>query len=194
MPCVQYAFGLFNDRMLLGVVTYGPPSSPNVGRSILGGMFESNVYELNRLCVDCNIKNSTSVLVGRSLKMMPKPSCIVSYADGGQGHVGYIYQATNFIFTGAVRAHDSEYIVNGTKTHPRTLASRGITSPKKWAVENDVLIIEPKPKNRYVYFCGNRREIKAMRNALRYEVQPYPKGETKRYDANAVFPTQQLLF
>ena len=39
-------------------------------------------------------------LVGRSLRLLPKPSVVVSYADTAQGHVGYVYQAANFIYTG----------------------------------------------------------------------------------------------
>ena len=34
--------------------------------------------------------------------MLP-PLIIVSYADKGQNHNGYIYQATNFLYTGATK-------------------------------------------------------------------------------------------
>ena len=34
------------------------------------------------------------------IKATRKPKIVVSYADTSKGHVGYVYQATNFIYTG----------------------------------------------------------------------------------------------
>ena len=36
MPCVQYAFGLFDDGVLIGVVTYGQPASPSLCKGVAG--------------------------------------------------------------------------------------------------------------------------------------------------------------
>jgi hypothetical protein len=58
------------------------------------------VLELNRLVLKYNKKNEASMLVGKSIKLLPKPKIIISYADISQNHIGYIYQATNFIYTG----------------------------------------------------------------------------------------------
>jgi hypothetical protein len=33
-----------------------------------------------------------------------------------------------------------------------------------------------------------------MRNLLKYEVLPYPKGDTKKYDSGGVVESQRLLF
>ena len=194
MPAVQFAYGLYDKRILRGVITYGPPPTPTIKQAIFRGFWQDRVYELNRLCVDVGKKNASSILVSHSLKLLPTPACIVSYADTAQGHVGYIYQATNFIFTGAVTAHDCEYMVDNVKTHPRTLASRGITAPMKWAKENDIKIIKPKPKNRYVYLLGTKKEKKEMLSKLVYPILPYPKGETKQYDQGGKVPTQIAMF
>jgi hypothetical protein len=194
MPCVQYAFGLFEDNVLRGIVTYGPPPTPAIKQAIFGGEMQDIVFELNRLCIDTPIENAASILIGRSLGMMPKPSCIVSYADGGQGHVGYIYQATNFMFIGSVTAHDCEFEVNGVKTHGRALTDRGITNHIEWAKANNVKMIKPMPKNRYVFFCGDRRQKRQMLSALKYPVEPYPKGESRRYDASATVQIQGVMF
>jgi len=195
IPSIKYAFGLYENNQLVGVVTYGYPPTPQIQKFMLGGEFESSIIELNRLCVETKTKNAASFLVANSLKMLPKPLAIISYADGGQGHIGYIYQATNFIYTGAVTAHDDEYMVNGKKTHPRALSHKGITNPKEWAKENNIQIIKAKPKHRYVYFCGNKYEKNKMLSLLTYKViDDYPKGESKRYDSGGVVKTQQLLF
>lgn len=97
-PPHKFLFGLFVNQMLSGVVCYGPPASPQVACSIFGGMDKERVLELNRLVVTTNLKNAASFLVGRSLRLLPSPIAVVSYADGLMGHVGYVYQATNFIY------------------------------------------------------------------------------------------------
>ena len=37
MPCVQYAFGLYKDCELIGVITYGQPASPSLCKGLAGG-------------------------------------------------------------------------------------------------------------------------------------------------------------
>ncbi len=196
IPPITYAFGLYVNEILEGVVTYGSLSTPQVRN----GMFEDdafgeNIIELNRLCIDSEISNAATVLVGRSLKLLPKPKVVVSYADTNQGHIGYVYQAANFLYTGAVTAHDSEYLVHGKKVHPRTLAANGITAPKEWAKENGIEIVRPQPKHRYVYLHGSLAERRQMRRKLKYPlVGPYPKGPTRRYELGTPVPTQGVLF
>ena len=90
---VSHAFGMFIDGVLLGVVTYGVPSSAPLRSGIAGDKYAAIVLELNRLVFINHVKNGASELVGKSLKKLPKPSIVVSYADTAQGHVGYVYQA-----------------------------------------------------------------------------------------------------
>ena len=195
MPCVQYAFGLFDDRVLVGVVTYGTPSSSPLRVGLCGEGV--TVLELNRLCMQHENKNAASMLVGRSLKHLPV-CAVVSYADTSQGHVGYVYQATNWIYTG-LSAKRTDWHVEGMEgLHGQTIAdkTRGMTNRAEAMREmyGDAFSLVDRPrKHRYVYFCGNRRQRKKMRQALRYETQPYPKGETRRYDASAKIATQPLL-
>ena len=192
-PVFKHLFGLVENGVLVGVVSYGPSASPQVSRSIFGGLFLDRVLELNRLVITTPTKNAASFLIGRTLSMLPKPAAVVSYADGMQGHVGYIYQACNFIYTGSVTAHDNYYKVDGKLVHPRSLASKGITSPAKWARENGIEIVLSQPKPRYVYLLGGKSQLNEMRTALKWTPLPYPKGESKRYDApNSVRETEKI--
>lgn len=178
------AFGLFMDQRLVGVVTYGQPSAPIQKHAFRNRTFR--LYELTRLVVDSGIPNGASILVGRSLRMLSaKPCAVVSYADTEWNHVGIVYQATNWIYTGPVVSHDSLYLVNGERVHPITLRDRhGVTSPAKWAKENEVETLKPKPKHRYFYLVGSKRDCRAMRAQLIYEeVKPYPKADPVRYDS-----------
>jgi len=194
-PCIEYAFGLYQENELLGVVSYGSPATPAIVQHLLKGKHEFKIIELNRLVINENSpENSASILVGRSLSLLPKPIVVVSYADTSQGHVGYIYQATNFLYTGCVTAHDAEYIVNGKKTHARTLTAKGITKPKQWARENNIKIIQPKGKHRYVYVSAKKKVKEKIVSILAYKILPYPKGETSKYDSGSKITTQIPMF
>ena len=185
LPVITDAFGLFCNKELRGVITYGHPPTPTLCRGICGEDYAPFVRELNRLCLQSNDKNEASILIGRSLKLLEKPRIVVSYADTNQGHVGYVYQATNFIYTGL-----SEKRIN-LKTDTG-LHSRTYWKPKN---EGDVREYVERPrKHRYVFFVGDKRQKKQMRESLNYRVLPYPKGPTRRYDAGSKVETQINLF
>ena len=51
--------------------------------------------------------------------------------------------------------------------------------------------VKIKPKHRYIYFTKNRTKYLKL---LQYDIQPYPKGDNKRYDASYEPTTQVKLF
>ena len=200
---ISYAFGLYEDTQLVGVVTYGVPASSSLRSGICGEEHVGKVIELNRLCCD-NKKNYASTLVGRSLQMLPKPSIVVSYADTEQGHVGYVYQATNFIYTG-LSAKRTDWKLKGMEhLHGQTiadmskLAAGGERGSRAKFMRNkfgDDFYLEDRPrKHRYIFFTGNKYQKKLMLESLNYSVEPYPKGDSSTYDAGGDVATQGLLF
>jgi hypothetical protein len=195
---ISYAFGLYQNDQLVGVVTYGVPSSSTLRSGICGVEYSENVVELNRLCCE-NEANRASFLVGRSLRMLPKPLIVVSYADTEQGHVGYVYQATNFIYTG-LSAKRTDWKIKGQEhLHGATIAdmSRGQENRAEWMREkfgDDFYLKDRSRKHRYVFFLGAKNQKQSMLEALKYGIEPYPKGESSRYDSGGSVKTQQLLF
>ena len=193
MPCVEWAFGLFDASELRGVVTYGPPVSPHLCRGVCGEPYADRVIELNRLCVEGGTRNGASSLVGGSLRLMPAPRIVVSYADTSAGHVGYVYQATNWIYTGTTddgrKTPRPDRIVSDGR-HGRHEARIGDGDKVDTAIG---ALVYRKPKHRYVFFCGTRRDCKAMRKALAYDVKPYPKGDTRRYEPEQQIHKQQVM-
>lgn len=195
---ISYAFGLYKNSQLVGVVTYGVPSSSNLRSGICGAAYEQNVIELNRLCCD-NEPNFASYLIGKSLQMLPKPLIVVSFADIKQGHVGYVYQATNFMYTG-LSAKRTDWKIKGMEhLHGATIAdmSRGQPNRAEWMKKkfgDDFFLQDRSRKHRYIYFLGNKKQKKAMIDALKYKIEAYPKGESRRYDSGTIVKTQQLLF
>jgi hypothetical protein len=194
---VTYAFGVYEDGALLGVVTYGTPVSSSLRAGICGPEWADRVLELNRLCCESR-KNLASLLVGRSLAMLPHPRVVVSYADTAMGHVGYVYQATNFLYTG-LSAKRTDWKVRGQEhLHGATISdrTRGMANRAEAirAMYGDDFYLQDRPrKHRYVYFVGTKNERQQMRGVLRYPVEPYPKGESQRYDAGGDLPTQMSL-
>lgn len=172
MPSVSYAFGLFEGETLQGVVTYGQPASPSLCKGVAGEEHRKDVIELNRLVIrpDFDLKNVASFLVSHSLKMLPKGLFVVSYADvGGWGHVGYVYQASNFLFTGTTKPRTDIFSESGHSRH-----HCGDTSKR-----------QPRSaKNRYIYITGGAKYVKRLLPLLRYPVIEYPKGNSRRYDVN----------
>lgn len=195
---ISYAFGAFINGELIGIVTYGTPVSSNLRDGICGKEYSKDVIELNRLCCD-NSKNVASELVGKSLRLLPKPKIVVSYADIEQGHIGYVYQATNFIYTG-LSAKRTDWKLKGQEhLHGATVAdmSRGQENRAEWMREkfgDDLYLEERARKHRYIYFCGTKNQKIKMKSALLYPVYDYPKGESKKYDSGGKVQTQQLLF
>jgi len=183
-PMYQHSFAIVENGMVEGVVVYGRPPVQIEKAFKKSCNSDFTVYELVRLVVQSKTKNACSFLVGGSLKLLQKNNIVVSYADTAQGHSGIVYQATNWIYTGANKAHDSEYVVNGKKMHPKTITERyGITAIAKWAEENGVERIPPKEKHRYIYINADRKTKRNILSNMPYKaVTEYPKSEKTMYD------------
>lgn len=174
---VSHAFGLFLPDVIepFGVVTYGVSPSSTLLRGICGDEEKQNVYELNRLWVDDRLqKNSESFLVSRSMKFLDK-EIIVSFADTAQNHVGVIYQACNFLYTG-LSSKFKDPKIEGIDGHHATYA-HGLTNDE--VVEkfgNKVSFVERSRKHRYIYFNAKGKRREELISKLRYPVLPYPKA------------------
>ena len=180
MPCVQYAFGLFNsNNKIIGVVTYGQPASPSVAEGIIidGDKHRDKILELNRLVIIVHDnKNYASYLVSHSLRMLPKNMFIVSYADTAWGHVGYVYQATNWLYTGMTKERTDIYSESGHARHAcGDVSKRQIRSAKY----------------RYVYLTGNKKQqLKQLKCNI---IKEYPKGDSLRYDITNPIPNDKRI-
>lgn len=178
-PSISYAFGLFEDEELIGVVTYGTPPSSPLRRGIAGDEYKSDILELNRLCLKYNRKNEASQLIGGSFKLLPKNKIIVSFADTSMGHEGKVYQATNFLYCG-LSAKRTDWKVRGKEhLHGQTIADefRGVKNRAEAMREKygDDFYLKPRPrKHRYLYILGSKTYKKAVQRSIKYPVVPYP--------------------
>ncbi len=175
-PCSQ-AFGLFDDAgELRGVVMYGTPSSSSLRAGIAGKDQASNVVELTRLWIDDSTpKNSESYLIGNSIKHCAK-EIVVSFADTSQNHLGIVYQATNWIYTG-LSAKRTDWQVQGIDKHGHTWADKYTAVEMRQLFGDKFTLVPRSRKHRYIYLNAKGKRRKELLALLRYEQQPYPKTE-----------------
>lgn len=174
-PC-SFAFGLFLDDAIVGVVCYGTPSSSSLRKGVAGIDNAFNVIELTRLWLcDSVPKNGESYLIGNTLKLVDK-EIIVSYADTAEGHLGIVYQATNWLYTG-LSAKRTNYTIEGVDKHCQTIADKH-TSKELREMYGDKFSLQPRSrKHRYVFINAKKARKKELLLQLRYKIEPYPKGE-----------------
>lgn len=175
-PSISFLFGLYKEDVLIGVCSFGKPASNSLCIGVCGKEKSSFVYELNRLYIEPNQpKNTASWFVSKCLKQLKKDKLIiVSYSDTGMDHHGYVYQATNFIYTGKTKERTDMY-TEGNK-HSRHANN-----------DNKHLRKVRTAKHRYVYFT-NKKDIKL----LKYDILEYPKGDNKNYNIGDRMKTKIL--
>jgi hypothetical protein len=158
VPSISFAFGLWMDGEMVGVVTFGAPAS----RHLQVGACPANpgaVIELNRLCVLDHVpRNAASWLIARALKMLP-PYIVVSYADTVQGHMGFVYRAANFYYAGWTdmerKTPRYDYIVPGKHTR------QAFRDGERQFTEK----VRRRPKVKYWTVTGNRKERRDLERA-----------------------------
>lgn len=173
-PC-SFAFGLFDkEDVCCGVVVYGTPSSSSLRMGICGIEEKDNVIELTRLWVDDSVpKNGESFLIGNSLPLINK-DIVVSYAEINQGHLGVVYQATNWIYTG-LSAKRTNWTIKGIDKHCQTLADKYTATEIREKYGDRFSLVERPRKHRYVFFLGSKTRKRQLLNKLKYKVENYPK-------------------
>ena len=193
---VSYALGLYiqddshqffeSTDKLIGVATYGDPIGRHSGQSISPLLERTEVLELTRLFVfdgyGCNIE---SWFVGQTFKWLRKHAkhirALISYSDPKVGHLGTVYQSTNWIYQGnRVRPNDSwsfKWSEDGEWHHSRTsFVKFGTNNPKKiQEMINKPFWIKKEPrKHRYVYILDKSKKSRILKT-LKYPSLPYPK-------------------
>lgn len=170
---ITYAFGLWDEDTLVGVVTFGCPPSRHLQMSACKTQPDL-VVELNRLWVhDRMPRNTESWFISRALKMLP-PLIVVSYADTTHDHFGYVYRASNFFYAGWTdmeRKTPRYDYIPWAGGHTREAFRSGYSKR-----------VRREPKAKYWLVTGNRREKRGLLKIatwprLDWHTSPTP-GET----------------
>ena len=123
---VSFCFGLYDNNNLIGACLFGQLSTTSWKKY---SDCEDDVLELRRLVlIDNTPKNTESWFIARCINYIKKNSnytTIVSYADPYYGHIGYIYQASNFYYLGITNKDKLlKDIDTGKAYHSRALRTK----------------------------------------------------------------------
>jgi len=157
-------YGVWENKKFIGVVIYSRGASPHLGTAL--ELDQTEVCELTRVALDKH-EAPVSQILAITLSQLkidnPGLRAVVSFADPKEGHVGGIYKAGNWLFTGTSNSV-IEYFINGRWVHTRGAyhhPKRNATTPKR----------ESPGKFRYIYPLDRPMRRKVSMLAL-----PYPNA------------------
>tara|TARA_Y100000114_G_scaffold119137_1_gene113735 strand:+ start:305 stop:1054 length:750 start_codon:yes stop_codon:yes gene_type:complete len=175
------------EEKLIGTICYGDPIGRHSGASISESISRKAVFELVRLFVhDGYGSNIESYLIGEGFKWLKQNrkdiKALISYSDPQQGHVGTIYQATNWLYQGnKIRPNDSwlfKWEEDGKWQHGRTIFPYyGTNDIEKMRdlVKKDFWVKKELRKHRYIYLLVSKNIKRKVIKDLKHPILPYPK-------------------
>jgi len=168
--------GVFLGTRLLGALTLGV--GPFLGYKIVRDAEPTDVITLTRLWLSDELPSNTeSKVLGillRELKKSTNLKFVLAYSDPAAGHVGTIYQGTNWFYIGLSSATPLYDIGDGKLHYSRSLAHQlGSHSMKYWNSKGlAVKTIPQMAKHKYIYFLDE-----SWRSRLAVPELPFPKKE-----------------
>jgi hypothetical protein len=172
IPVNPTGFSVFYDtNEFCGVIIFSIGANPNLGLPY--NLKQGQVIELTRVALNSKqIITSKCLSLSLSLikKQLPLVKLIVSFADQNQNHIGIIYQATNWYYTGIGKS-TPKYLVNGKWVHQRQFGSLGY-SIKQNSIDKKIETKIGLDKYRYIYPLT--KELIPLCKSLS---KPYPKKQ-----------------
>lgn len=184
-PANPIGYNVYNNSdEWCGVIVYGTGANNKIGSEY--NLCQGQILELTRVALNGKQEQTSKALaltISQIRKDIPQCRMLVSYADIDQNHLGIIYQATNWIYTGdsLIDSHDSSYIVRGKRLHGRALSSiikskgglKGMTRDQfvQYYLDANAERYITKGKRKYVFALD-----KKMRKKLLSLSKPYPKN------------------
>ena len=170
------ACGVFLHHRLMGALTLGV--GPLNAHRLVDGATPGDCLVLTRFWLSDELpSNSESRVLGivlRALRRNTGVKFIVSYADPSRGHLGVIYQASGWLYTGRSSAMPLYDLGDGKLRHSRTpshaFGTHSVRHFKKHGLS--VRVVPQLPKHRYIVFLDA-----SWQSRLRGPSLPYPKGE-----------------
>jgi len=173
----------FYDGVFAGVCVFGMGTGKGQYYRLIDDLEEGQYRELTRLwSPDGMPKNTESRLISESIKLLPKEvRLILSYADPSQGHLGTIYQATNWFYLGTTNSGQKMVDRDGKELHARLTSMYRKRHPEYKDLSGEEIMkiygweyIPSSFKHRYVMLRGRKKLYKKMYKKIKKYVQSYP--------------------
>lgn len=203
----KHFLGFYLDGELVGVVTLGWGTRPmHTIQKLFPSLGTADYFEIGRMAMTDEMpRNSESQMLSQLVKWLkknhPETKILFTWADGMLGKVGYVYQASNFIYTGKVGGE--MYLQDGIKIHVRQMKAVLIPKGKK----DKRLTVRPtleqmKALNirhykgsqyRYIYFlCKKTEKKKLIDECLESLEQPRPKDDDLKWRVKDIVSGQWI--
>jgi hypothetical protein len=172
----KLSFGIFYQSILKGAITLGV--GPFLGYGLVDRATPEDCLTLTRLWLEDDLpRNSESHVIGILLRSLQKETSlkfVLAYSDPAAGHLGTIYQATNWVYAGLSSATPLYDIGDGILHHSRSLAHGLGTHSIRYLVSQGINVktVPQMAKHRYIYFLDQ-----SWRSRLMVPVLSYPKKE-----------------
>lgn len=162
-----YALGCYENNNFIGVISYGRGANNNACKFY--NLKSNEICELTRIAFKKHI-TPVSKFLSISLKLLKKDNpnlkLCFSYADKDMNHHGGIYQATNWQYLGSNFGKSDKIIINGKKTHRKTITAifnrRGIKSSidnvRKY-LDPNAEIFKSSGKHLYIYILDKSYKL-----------------------------------
>lgn len=166
--------GVWEDDKFIGVVIFSWGAQKYLVRRY--GLNMTQGCELTRVALNKHktpVTRIVKIAVKKLKDYCPELRLIVSFADANQNHLGKIYQAGNWIYTGMSEAVKYP-VLNGRVTHPRTLSKEFLNKLKRKGIiqkRQDLKFVAQKGKFRYLLPLDDE-----MRERIEPLRRPYPKN------------------
>lgn len=167
-------FGVWENSKFIGCILYGRGAAPKLASSF--GLKQNQVAELVRIALknhQAQVSKMISISIKKLRQKFPTLELLISFADPSQGHLGSIYQATNWIYYGiSDPAGGYEYLVDGKWLTCRSIGARlgtRVTSKVEKNLNFKQRRKQPR-KYRYAYPLSDR-----VVKLLNKKKKPYPK-------------------
>jgi DNA-binding CsgD family transcriptional regulator len=147
----RFAYGLFVNESLVGCCLFGSGANRFLSSGVGGP-----ALELTRLClVNWLPKNSASFFLARAIKQLKKDASdiqfLVSFADPNIGHLGGVYKACNWEYTGQCKKDYIYELPDGSRVHKSRFRCKNGKTEKQLAIEAGAVKVPQDGKHRYVY-------------------------------------------
>ena len=162
--------GVWEDNQFVGTVIFARGNTPTLGNRF--NLQFTGICELVRIAL-AHHKSTVSRIIAIALRMLLKQNpglrVVVSFADPEHGHIGKIYQAGSWIYTG--QSDPSwQWFHDGRWKHNREITGGAFGKMRKVTNYSTLPKRLPLGKFRYVYPLDN--EIRKLILPL---AKPYPK-------------------
>ena len=193
MGTTQTHFGIYFDGVCAGVVCFGYFQAMNTNNEgghpyapYVGEYADQGIQLSRGATTHWSHEHSGSKLIAYGLRKMAEKGYkyAIAFSDPEAGEIGTLYQATNWYYLGFsnTRHYDIYHkdkrrglYLNDRDFH-RKFGFSGRRQMTEWVQDKPhLIVVERRPKARYIKLLGNKRENKTMMKTLQPRIHLYPK-------------------